>query len=166
MWRRARSPRCCCRESSPGSTGRANEKNGDVSGFTFHLVFIFGRDGLRKGARRGGQPTGRAAVRGRSPAGTEFGYPIGGEPWYFVRCALELAPVPEGLEGAAWSVDRVEVDGVRARDFLVYQGGREVDKLGDQGGGREDRPRGQGPPRVAAGDGRGDEGPARRAQVR
>ena len=63
-------------------------------------------------------------------AGTEFGYPIGGEPWYFVRCALELAPVPEELASAAWSIDRVEVDGVRARDFLVYQGGREVDKLG------------------------------------
>jgi len=63
-------------------------------------------------------------------AGAAFGYPIGGEPWYFVRCALELAPVPDGLESAAWSVDRVEVDGVRARDFLVYQDGREVDKLG------------------------------------
>jgi len=64
----------------------------------------------------------------RAAAGTEFGYPAAGEPWYFVRGAFELAAVPAGLEEAAWTVDRVQVDGTRVRDFLVFQGGREVDK--------------------------------------
>ncbi len=65
-----------------------------------------------------------------SATGTRFGYPAGGEPWYFVKGAFVMPEIPAGLEAAAWSVDRVDVDGVRARDFLVYQGGREVDKLG------------------------------------
>ena len=63
-----------------------------------------------------------------SAAGPEFGYPVAGEPWYFVKCALAQPTLPAGLENAAWSVDRVEVDGARVRDFLVYQGGREIDK--------------------------------------
>ncbi len=65
-----------------------------------------------------------------SAIGPQFGYPVDGEPWYFVRGGFVMTEIPAGLEAAAWSVDRVEVEGVRARDFLVYQGGREVDKLG------------------------------------
>jgi hypothetical protein len=65
-----------------------------------------------------------------STGGTEFGYPVAGEPWYFVKGAFVMPSVPAGLGGAAWSVDRVEVDGVRARDFVVFQSGREIDKHG------------------------------------
>jgi hypothetical protein len=66
----------------------------------------------------------------------EFGYPVAGEPWYFVKCGFAIPSVPAGLEGSTWSVSRVAVDGARARDFIVYQGGREVDKNGlkDAGG--------------------------------
>jgi hypothetical protein len=78
----------------------------------------------------GGKTPGGAASGAESAAGPEFGYPVAGEPWYYVKGAFELPAVPAGLEGAAWSVDRVLVDGTRTRDFLVYQGGREVDKLG------------------------------------
>jgi len=60
----------------------------------------------------------------------EFGYPAGGEPWYFVKCGFVIPSVPAGLEGSTWSVGRVAIDGARARDFVVYQGGREVDKNG------------------------------------
>ena len=59
-----------------------------------------------------------------------FGYPVGGEPWYFVKCSFVNLSVPAGLEGSTWSVGRVAIDGARARDFIVYQGGREVDKNG------------------------------------
>jgi len=57
-----------------------------------------------------------------------FGYPVGGEPWYFVQCTFVNPSVPAGLEGSTWSVGRVAIDGARARDFIVYQDGREVDK--------------------------------------
>jgi hypothetical protein len=69
-------------------------------------------------------------------AGPEFGYPVAGEPWYFVRFPLVITHVPAGLEAAVWSVSRVEVDGARARDFIVYQNGREADKngIGAEGG--------------------------------
>jgi hypothetical protein len=60
----------------------------------------------------------------------EFGYPVGGEPWYFVKCGFVNPSVPAGLAGSTWSVGRVTIDGARARDFIVYQGGREVDKNG------------------------------------
>ncbi len=78
--------------------------------------------------RAGEAPASAAAV---SPAGTEFGYPVAGEPWYYVKGTLELAELPAGVEAAAaWSVDKVVVDGTRVRDFLVYQDGREVDRHG------------------------------------
>jgi hypothetical protein len=82
------------------------------------------------GKAPGGAGAGGAAATPASATEPQFGYPVEGEPWYFVRGAFVAPGVPAGLEAAAWSVDRVEVDGVRARDFLVYQGGREVDKLG------------------------------------
>ncbi|MBP1660194.1 MAG: hypothetical protein H6P95_1386, partial [Candidatus Aminicenantes bacterium] len=77
------------------------------------------------GAGAEGDKTGGAAA-----AAAEFGYPAAGEPWYYVKCALETPALPAGLESEPWSVDRVTVDGTRCRDFLVYQDGREVDKLG------------------------------------
>jgi hypothetical protein len=64
-----------------------------------------------------------------------FGYPVSGEPWYFVNFPLATPDVPAGMEWAAWSIGRVEVDGVRVRDFLVYQGGREIDMNGIKAGG-------------------------------
>jgi len=67
---------------------------------------------------------------GTAVAGPEFGYPVAGEPWYFVRFPFVIPDVPAGLEAAAWSVSRVEVDGARVRDFIVYQNGREADKNG------------------------------------
>jgi hypothetical protein len=74
-------------------------------------------------------PTNAAASSQAGPgAPAAFGYPAAGEPWYFVRLPLAAPDVPAGLEGAAWSVERVAVDGVRARDFLVFQGGREIDR--------------------------------------
>jgi hypothetical protein len=75
----------------------------------------------------GGRTTAAAAPASNGP---EFGYPVAGEPWYFVKCALVAADVPAGLEGAAWGVGRVDVDGLRVRDYLVFQAGRAVDKNG------------------------------------
>lgn len=90
-------------------------------------------DGAKAGAgRKAGQTAGEragASSPALSPGVAAFGYPVGGEPWYFVRGGLALAELPEGAGAdAAWSVDRVVVDGERTRDFLVYQDGREIDK--------------------------------------
>ena len=80
------------------------------------------------GSGGGGAPAdqvGAAAV-----AGPEFGYPVAGEPWYFIRYPFVPQDVPAGLEAAVWTVSRVEVNGARARDFIIYQNGREADKNG------------------------------------
>jgi len=77
--------------------------------------------------RGGGEAAQAAAAEAGAEAVPMFGYPIAGEPWYFVNFPVS-APIPAGLEEAAWSVDRVSVDGKRARDFLVFQGGREIDR--------------------------------------
>ena len=101
-------------------------KIGTVLVYSLILLAAAGQTDCRKaptGAAEGGGDKAIAA------AGPEFGYPIAGEPWYYVKGALEAPSVPAGLEGEAWSVDRVAVDGTRVRDFLVYQDGREVDKL-------------------------------------
>ncbi len=80
-----------------------------------------------------------AVSAGPSPAdkggSVTFGYPVAGEPWYSVSFPMAAPNVPAGLEGASWSVDRVEVDGLRARDFLVFQGGREIDRHAVKTGG-------------------------------
>ncbi|MBE0714028.1 MAG: hypothetical protein IH583_16765 [Candidatus Aminicenantes bacterium] len=81
----------------------------------------------------GNAPTGAGGGdTASSETGAEpvFGYPVAGEPWYFVKCGFILSPVPAGLAGSTWSVGRVTIDGARARDFVVYQGGREVDQNG------------------------------------
>ncbi len=61
------------------------------------------------------------AFLGAQPAG--FGYPVGGEPWYYVKAGFTPAP---GMAGAAWTVARVEAGGVRCRDFVLFQDGRET----------------------------------------
>jgi hypothetical protein len=80
-----------------------------------------------------------AGCKGKTGSGTgaaegaarlEFGYPVAGEPWYYVKAGLESQALPAGTEGEAWSVDRVTVDGQRVRDFLVTQDSRDVDRLG------------------------------------
>jgi hypothetical protein len=102
------------------------KKMGTFLLFSFMLLFFMGCGKTPGGA--GEAPASAAAV---SPPGTEFGYPIAGEPWYYVKGRLELAELPAGVEeAAAWSVDKVVVDGTRVRDFLVYQDGREVDRHG------------------------------------
>ncbi len=97
------------------------------------LLVIVIAGALAGSAGCGKRPEGAACGAGpasASPAtGPVFGYPVAGEPWYFVKGPLVLDKVPAELGDAAWSVDRVEVDGARVRDFLVYQDGREIDKL-------------------------------------
>ncbi len=99
------------------------------------FIFIFGAVlasvNCGRGAKgtEGAGPVPGSAARTPATSGAQFGYPVAGEPWYFVRFPLTLTPVPQGLEDAAWSIDRVEVGGTRVRDFLVYQEGREIDKL-------------------------------------
>ncbi len=56
-------------------------------------------------------------------AAAEFGYPVAGEPWYFVR--VRFSDV-SALSKGAWRVSRVSVNGTRVRDFTLFQDGREV----------------------------------------
>ena len=53
----------------------------------------------------------------------EFGYPVGGEPWYFIKAAFGDGAA---LSKGPWRVSQVAVNGTRARDFLLFQGGKEV----------------------------------------
>lgn len=72
-----------------------------------------------------------AACWSAAPA-VDFGYPVAGEPWYFIRA--EFTDV-SALAKGAWRVGRVSVNGVRVRDFLLYQDGQEVlgpEVLGDK----------------------------------
>ncbi len=62
----------------------------------------------------------------------DFGYPVAGEPWYFIRAEF---PDVSALSSGAWRVSRVSVNGVRVRDFLLYQDGQDVlgaEVLGDK----------------------------------
>ncbi len=53
----------------------------------------------------------------------EFGYPVEGEPWYFIKAAFaDTASLSKGT----WRVSRITVNGTRVRDFLLYQEGEEV----------------------------------------
>jgi hypothetical protein len=56
-------------------------------------------------------------------AAAEFGYPVEGEPWYFIRAGFSDAA---SLSKGAWRVSRIIVNGIRAKDFLLFQGGEEV----------------------------------------
>ena len=59
-----------------------------------------------------------------APAGAqEFGYPAAGEAWYFIRASFTDT---SALSAGPWTVARVSVNGQRARDFTVRQGGKEL----------------------------------------
>ena len=107
------------------------KKTGTFLFFLFILAVVLGCVSCGQGSRgtEGAVPIPGSAAGTPATHGAQFGYPVAGEPWYFVRFPLTVTPVPQGLEDAAWSIDRVEVDGARVRDFLVYQDGREIDKL-------------------------------------
>jgi hypothetical protein len=56
-------------------------------------------------------------------AAEEFGYPTGGEPWYFIQATFaDTAALSKGT----WKVSRLMVNQVRVRDYALYQGGEEV----------------------------------------
>jgi hypothetical protein len=63
----------------------------------------------------------------------EFGYPVGGEPWYFIKAAFRPGA---DFKGSDWKVGAVLVNGVRSRDYLLYQDGLELTGLAVKG----DRP--------------------------
>ena len=52
----------------------------------------------------------------------DFGYPVGGEPWFFIMADVINAPA---VGPGTWTVRRVLVNGLRARDFIVFQYGKE-----------------------------------------
>lgn len=53
----------------------------------------------------------------------EFGYPVSGEGWYYIKARFSSE---DGLEKGTWNVARVEVNGARVRDFILYQDGKEL----------------------------------------
>lgn len=53
----------------------------------------------------------------------EFGYPVQGEPWYFIRAQVSPAA---GMKAVPWKVIRAEVNGQRCRDFVLFQNGKEL----------------------------------------
>ncbi len=57
--------------------------------------------------------------------GLTFGYPIDGEPWYWVRASFTA---PAGGKDSL-RVGRVTVNGARCRDFVLYQKGRELNAI-------------------------------------
>jgi len=84
----------------------------------------------RKAADAGGGGETVASEARSGGADLRFGYPVDGEPWYHVKGSFILPDIPAELAAAAWSIDRVAVDGVRVRDLVVTQKGREIDKNG------------------------------------
>ncbi|MGB7294093.1 MAG: hypothetical protein WBC70_00755 [Candidatus Aminicenantales bacterium] len=53
----------------------------------------------------------------------EFGYPVEGEPWYFIKTPFaDLSLLTKGT----WKVTRISVNGARCRDFILFQEGEEV----------------------------------------
>jgi hypothetical protein len=53
----------------------------------------------------------------------KFGYPVDGEDWYYIRAKFSA----EGqTEKGAYEITEVSVNGIKARDFLVYQDRKEV----------------------------------------
>lgn len=53
----------------------------------------------------------------------KFGYPVDGEDWYFIRAKFSA----EGqTEKGAYEITEISVNGIKARDFLVYQDRKEV----------------------------------------
>ncbi len=99
--------------------------NRKMGTFLFYFFILAVLSAATAGCGGGPREEGGAAL---PAAGPEFGYPVEGEPWYFVKCGFVVPNVPADLGAEFWSVERVEVDGVRSRDFLVFQGGREIDR--------------------------------------
>jgi len=52
-----------------------------------------------------------------------FGYPVEGEGWYSIRTGF---PTRDQLAPGTWEITGVSVNGTRAKDFLLYQGKKEV----------------------------------------
>ena len=53
----------------------------------------------------------------------EFGYPCDGEGWYFIKTYYTDT---SRTSGQTWKIARISVNGIRSRDFLVYQNGSEL----------------------------------------
>jgi hypothetical protein len=53
----------------------------------------------------------------------EFGYPVQGEPWYFLKANFANT---SALGKGSWRVARIEANGVRIRDFTLFQNGEET----------------------------------------
>jgi hypothetical protein len=53
----------------------------------------------------------------------DFGYPVNGEPWYFLKSVFND---PSVLAGGLWTVTRVEANGMRIRDFALFQNGEQT----------------------------------------
>jgi hypothetical protein len=53
----------------------------------------------------------------------EFGYPVNGEPWYFLKANFaDTSALGKGL----WKITRVQANGTRIRDFTLFQNGEET----------------------------------------
>lgn len=70
------------------------------------------------------------SLAGSGPA-AEFGYPVGGEPWYFVRTAFTDE---SALGKGTWRITRISVNGIRCRDFILLRDGNEIPDNALQGG--------------------------------
>lgn len=55
--------------------------------------------------------------------GQEFGYPVRGEPWYFIHMDLEIS---EDQGEGPWEVTEVRVNEERIKDFLLFQDKEEI----------------------------------------
>jgi hypothetical protein len=53
----------------------------------------------------------------------DFGYPLAGEPWYSIKARFDTTAT---LGPGTWSIVRVSVNGARARDFALFQNGKET----------------------------------------
>jgi hypothetical protein len=53
----------------------------------------------------------------------EFGYPVDGEPWYFIKATFSDTV---SLSKGTWRVSQIGINGTRSRDFLLYHGGEEL----------------------------------------
>jgi hypothetical protein len=53
----------------------------------------------------------------------DFGYPADGEAWYSIRTNFSDT---SAVGGGLWTIKTVAVNGTRARDFAVFQGGKEM----------------------------------------
>jgi hypothetical protein len=53
----------------------------------------------------------------------DFGYPVEGEPWYYIKAEKISDPA---LNSGIWKLDRVEINGQNVRDFLIFQEKKEI----------------------------------------